>query len=969
MKKNYVVAVKDPADSKLVHELLSQDGTIEKNIPTNACECTDIKCYSSRRSTYLLDEDEVTLLLNNDKISSIKIDGNFHFEERESLPPPAKIKQYATRYTTSTKHYRNAQAVPSTATTAELDRTGYQIARLEQNTDPWSGTYTTPAFNFEGFGNYSKFKNDFRSNAALTQQVTYTNDGSDVDVVISDDACWAAHPEFVENGVSQVLDLVLDGPYYLDPNAFTGGELTTYLGRTTCTEAAAKAWWSTPSNRSPQFQPFSSILIGSNYTRANMFGTNSSYANYGNHGTACASQAYGKNFGWAFNANKWFIHYGIEPNTLTLENHWDIIKIFHDYKQNNSSYGNKNPLVVSTSWGYVASISLSGTNYINYRGETTAYTSETIPEAIYNINTYPAWQILDPDNAAIEYACQIDATTETAAADDLAETDGVFIFNAAGNSNQIITYEGTDDYNNYWNTSQSTTTSVIRYFNRIGHPGNVGPNNNSPNKYLTFSIGALHDAVADDNGVKKEQRVDYSNTGIGIDLYTPANRSLGANNNQDISPDEYPNLNRYDPPGEIGYLGIQAFDTIFSGTSSACPVAAGFYACFLQTRRNWNALKLKKYIYTTLPVQSSDNFYYGLASTEVNDPNFSDYSSLQGGVARVPYLLEAPSITINQQPPTTQDVTLGNAVALTVFASETLITGTLSYQWEKADAGSPTIFTSIPGATSNTYGFAPSLSDDGDVYRCRINGTFGVDETITNTTTLSVIQEAAGSQRFYVYQTFGLNNDGLDTFCAGVYAKRIRAGDGNNAANYTYTNSGASSVVVRLDDVNDLTTGMYAHLFPTIAYGTRADGTVDELFSQVTITNISGNDITLTHGGGASVLGADLNYLPDVITRITFSPTDVNKEVCFRPTDTSPPFSASPIGLTTNFDVAMVDDFTSNGGGNLNPNGKVTYSALEVKHALGDVTSNVLVYNNQTISGYLPIEDDAGNTFYMILGD
>ena len=83
MKKNYVVAVKDPADWKLVHELLSQDGTIEKNIPTNACECTDIKCYSSRRSTYLLDEDEVTLLLNNDKISSIKIDGNFHFEERE----------------------------------------------------------------------------------------------------------------------------------------------------------------------------------------------------------------------------------------------------------------------------------------------------------------------------------------------------------------------------------------------------------------------------------------------------------------------------------------------------------------------------------------------------------------------------------------------------------------------------------------------------------------------------------------------------------------------------------------------------------------------------------------------------------------------------------------------------------------------------------------------------------------------
>jgi hypothetical protein len=226
-----------------------------------------------------------------------------------------------------------------------------------------------------------------------------------------------------------------------------------------------------------------------------------------------------------------------------------------------------------------------------------------------------------------------------------------------------------------------------------------------------------------------------------------------------------------------------------------------------------------------------------------------------------------------------------------------------------------------------------------------------------------------GNQRFYVYQSFGLNNDGLDTFCVGVYAKRIRAGDGNNAANFTYTNTGATNVVVKLDDVNDLTTGMCAHLFPTINYGSREDGSVDELFSEVTITNISGNDVTLTHEGGGSVLIADLNYLPDVITRITFSPTDINKEVCFRPTDTSPPFSASPIGLTTNFDVAMVDDFTSNGGGNLNPGGKVAYFALEINHNTGDVASNVLTYSNQTISNYLPIEDDAGNTFYMILGD
>lgn len=965
MKKNYVVAVKNPEDWHIIHELLTQDGTLEDNIPTRSCECTDEQCHSKRRSTYLLDEEEVELLLSNPKIASVQIDGNFHFEERQALPRPAELGLRDTRYLSSTKHYRNAFNAPLNATAAELDRTGYQIARLEGKDDPWSGTYNTLITNYEGFGNYPVFTDDYRTSTVLTKTITYTDDATGVDLVISDDACWMAHPEFVVGGVSQVRDLVLDGPYFLDPSAFSGGSVITYLGRQTCTEAAAKAWWSTPANRSPQFQSFSGITIGSNYTRANMCGSDSAYANYGNHGTACASQAYGKNFGWAFNANKWFIHYGFELNTLSLETHWDIIKIFHDYKANNITTGDKNPLVVSTSWGYFNIVGTTNTNYVNYRGQITAYTSDAFPEAIYHLNNYPIFETFAPDDAEMSYACQIPSSTETAAADDLAETDRVFIFNAAGNSNQKVTFSGDDDYNNYWNNTNSTPSNVNRYFNRIGHPGNIGPSTQSPNKYLTFSVGALHDAVLDEGGIKKEQRVDYSNMGPGIDIYAPANRTLGANND----PTVYDDFSRYDPPSEITYLNITAYDAPFNGTSSACPVAAGFYACFLQKRRNWNALKLKKYIYDTLPVQDQSKFYYGLTSTEVNDPNFSDYSSLQGGVARIPYLLEAPSITITQQPPATQEVTLGNAVALTVFASETQITGTLSYQWEKADSASPTVFTPIPGATSKTYGFTPVLSDDGDIYRCRINGTFGVDETITNTTTLSILQEAPGSQIFYVYQTFGLNNDGLDTFCAGVYAKRIRAGDGNNAATYTYTNTNASSIVVRLDDVTDLTNGMYAHLFPTISYGSRADGSVNELFSQVTITNISGNDITLTHSGGNSVLFADLNYIPDVITRITFSPTDVNKEVCFRPTDTSPPFSASPIGLTTNFDVAMVDDFTSNGGGNLNPSGKVTYSALEIKHETADISTNVLPYSSQTISQYLPIEDDAGNTFYIILGD
>jgi len=47
----------------------------------------------------------------------------------------------------------------------------------------------------------------------------------------------------------------------------------------------------------------------------------------GFHGTPCASQAYGRQYGWAYNANKWFINlYG--TNSHTFEFGFDIQKIF-----------------------------------------------------------------------------------------------------------------------------------------------------------------------------------------------------------------------------------------------------------------------------------------------------------------------------------------------------------------------------------------------------------------------------------------------------------------------------------------------------------------------------------------------------------------------------------------------------------------------------------------------------------------
>ena len=218
------------------------------------------------------------------------------------------------------------------------------------------------------------------------------------------------------------------------------------------------------------------------------------------------------------------------------------------------------------------------------------------------------------------------------------------------------------------------------------------------------------------------------------------------------------------------------------------------------------------------------------------------------------------------------------------------------------------------------------------------------------------------NQKFYVYETLGLVDSGLKNFCQGVLKARLML---------TQTNTTLNSIDITVDDVTGITNNMYVHAFPAVNFGERSDGAVNELFSKVQVTNINGTTLTLTLTGvdGVPVLLSGLEYNSEKIKNIVFTSTDVNKEVCFRPTDTSPPFAANAAGLTTPFNVSLVNDFTSNSGGVLNDYSKVTYSALEIKHDTNNINDNISAYApGETISDYLPIEDSAGNTFYILLG-
>ena len=158
------------------------------------------------------------------------------------------------------------------------------------------------------------------------------------------------------NGICDVLDMLLDGPYYIDPdwfNAAPGSRLTTrWDGTTVPVESEARSWWTNANNRSAAFASYGTIsAISVNYSRDNCNGdyATSQYARNGiyngTHGTQCGSQVYGRTHGWAYNSNKWCLNAFGSYGSVGLTKVWDIHKIFHQAKPVNPKYGTKDPTI------------------------------------------------------------------------------------------------------------------------------------------------------------------------------------------------------------------------------------------------------------------------------------------------------------------------------------------------------------------------------------------------------------------------------------------------------------------------------------------------------------------------------------------------------------------------------------------------------------------------------------------------
>ena len=630
-KKAYSVGCANAADWQFIDNLLKQSGTSETNVPNDAITVTDEKLHSQTRAVYELTDAEAADLRNHAKVSYVTIDvtryaGTYKPDPSELIDA---VKNY--RYDSTVKNYRNITSLPGSPSSADKNRAGYQLLRLNDKDDAWSLDNT---------------------DTILNNRLQYYGDGSDVDVVVADTRAWFGHIEFqgnlggpakyrgtnaLKSGYSQytttgscdVLDLVLDAPYYIDPAYFNADPSNRLMlrwdGTRVPVESHARLWWSDSTKRSAAFSSIGTVsTITTSYTRANCNGSNTNdpagtSSDY--HATPCMSQAYGRQYGWAFNSNKWFANV-IGTSSIDVEEFFDILKLFHQNKPTNSKYGTKDPTVTSNSWGYRKSINSSG--YYYYRQGTTGSGGVYYSSKPAFMNNFSQTSIRG------EYT----SSSMLTAGEEMIESGVIFVC-SAGNTNQKLVKADHPDYNNYWSSGSGTALSgatvsvygipMYNTINRQGFPGQIGKKTeNGVTRYRTIAVGALDEDYYT-GSPNRERKANYSNMGNLIRFYSPGKNTLASSTNYGTR------YNRYDSTYVIdSTTSTTSEDRLFGGTSSACPTAAGIIATKLQYMRHWNGDDVLGWIDNVVGQLDSSKFYYGSENTSATSGWTDDYST-EGG--------------------------------------------------------------------------------------------------------------------------------------------------------------------------------------------------------------------------------------------------------------------------------------------------------------------------------------------------
>ena len=568
--KKYTLAVTSPEYWSEIHDALIVDSN-QDGIPDRQVTCTDSKNHSPTRGTYELTEDEAAEIGAHPHVKWIELSPT---DNPEAYPDPSPATK---RFRGNVKIYRDlgSNAPPATnPTSAEDRRTNWAVKRVgvATNGDKWPNVTGNPA--------------------VINDDVSYSLTGKNVDIVIHDSGVLQYHPEFMVNGQSRVNDIVLDGPYHIDPDYFTTNNFTYTKpdGRTGITTASAEGWWENASNRSAAFQSEGTVAIPATYTASRAAGDNLDGSNgmTSGHGTCCAGLAAGNYMGLAFEANIWNMP-GIGDNVgMGIEANYDLMKIWHRNKPINTETGRRNPTVINGSWGYQAAFASNDTVNYKFRGSTGSFTGNAgttdqvtaMKNGLSNqVNgAYKSWSSSSRSNS-----------TDTAADELMAE--GVIYVAAAGNNNQRLGIGSNDpDRLNYMDDDWFNTTDPRAEFPTGTVPCNhrdwMNPQgigfDSATDFHPVICVGAMDEYI---NADYSERKASYSNNGPGIDVWAPADETLAPGTNGVSSYEDY---ERYDDN--------RFYDILFNGTSAAAPVVTGLIALYLESNPTATSRQVKDWL-------------------------------------------------------------------------------------------------------------------------------------------------------------------------------------------------------------------------------------------------------------------------------------------------------------------------------------------------------------------------------------
>lgn len=362
---------------------------------------------------------------------------------------------------------------------------------------------------------------------SLTQDLTITSSGKNVDVVIFDGHIDPDHPEFAVNSDGTGGSRVVQFNWFSYNSELGLGADGTYT-----------------------YTPYVDATSADN----NGDGIPDRTAD-NNHGCHVAGTAAGNSQGWARDANIYNISpYSTNQNANATDYMWDYVRYWHNNKAVNSATGRRNPTVTNHSYGSAITYgtgSFGDVTRVNYRGvdfdpgrsltvaELQArgfYTSDTTPTVPYYFTSREA----DVQDA-------ID--------------DGIIVVAAAGNDNWRVVNSSDQDWNNTFNA----TYLLVNYSWALNRgTGSVG----AANIDEVINVGALEEDDAEDKAF-------FSNAGTGVDVYAAGQAIQSA-----LNTGAY--ISSVNDPRNASYVQAK-----YQGTSMASPQICGIIACLLE---QWPAM-------------------------------------------------------------------------------------------------------------------------------------------------------------------------------------------------------------------------------------------------------------------------------------------------------------------------------------------------------------------------------------------